>query len=170
MIKAHEVHVSQQRSQAVYAPAVTGPLKRLPIIDGVAPELPLRAEMVGRNAGHESRTMAFIQQKQFGVGSNVTRVRRNEKGEVTDQADAGGAGIFPQAFALAEQQELRESNLLDQFRQVAPRSGQRRRFTADKFRRPIEVVSTAVPGFERSEQSVVVQPMGLVETKLVIFR
>src|SRR5262249_13401404 len=99
---------------------------------------------------------------------NVTRVRRNEKGQVPDQVDAGGAGIFPQAFALAEQQELRESNLLDHCAQPPPPSGQGCRFTADKFRRPIEVVSTAVPGFQRSEQSVVVQPMGLIETKLII--
>src|SRR5262249_51142680 len=131
-------------------------------------ELPLRAEIVGGNAGHKSRTMTFIQQKQFRVGPNVTRVRRNEKGEVTDQLDACGAGIFPEAFALAEQQELRESNLLDRFRELAPRSGRGCRLTAEKFRGPIEVVSTAVSDFQRSEQSVVVQPMGLVETKLVI--
>jgi tetratricopeptide (TPR) repeat protein len=40
MIQAHDVHVSQQRSQAIDAPAVTGPLKRLPIIDRLPQSCP----------------------------------------------------------------------------------------------------------------------------------
>jgi hypothetical protein len=156
MIQAHDVYVSQQRSQAVDAPPVTGPPKRLPIIDGIAPQLPLCAEIVGRNAGNKSRPVMFIQQKQFWVGSDVARVRRNEKGQVTDQVHGLGANMFPQPFALAEQKELGEANLLDRFRQVALRLGQDRRLTPDQFCRPLEVANAGVPGFQRSKQSVVV--------------
>src|SRR5262249_19688666 len=49
-----------------------------------------------------------------------------------------------------------------------PCSGQGSRLTADKFRRPIKIVSTAMPGFQCSEQRVIVQPIGLVVTKLIV--
>ena len=67
--------------------------------------------------------MTFIQEKQFRVGPHVARVWRNEKRQVPDQVDAFGASIFPESFALTEQQELGEAYLLDQFSQVAPRLG-----------------------------------------------
>src|SRR5260221_11010604 len=97
-------------------------------MDGVARQLPLCAEIVGRNAGKKSRPKLFIQEKQFRVSPHVTRVRRNEKGQVTDQVYALGASMFPQPFALAEQKELGKANPLDRFRQVAPRLGQGRGF------------------------------------------
>src|SRR5271165_5602034 len=99
MIQAYDVHMSKQRSQAVYAKTVGGPPKRLPIIDGIAPELSLRAEIIGRDTGNEPRPLMFIQQEQFRVGPHIARVGRNEKGQVTDQVHAPGSSIFSQAFA-----------------------------------------------------------------------
>ena len=50
MIQPDHVHVGQQRAQAVDAPAISALAKRVPVVDGVAPELPVRAEVVGRHA------------------------------------------------------------------------------------------------------------------------
>src|SRR5882757_7387365 len=38
MVQADRVHVSQQRAQAVDAPAEAGTTKYVPVIDGIAPE------------------------------------------------------------------------------------------------------------------------------------
>src|SRR5258708_37357424 len=168
MIQAHDVYVSQQRSQAVDAPPVTGPPKRLPVIDRIAPQLPLCAEIVGRNTGNKLRPVMFVQQKQFWVGPHVARVRRNEKGEVTDEVHAPGASMFPKAFALAGKQELGEAKLVDRFRQIMPRSGQGRRFTADPFYRPFQGGNPAPPGFQYSKQSEIVPPIRLLDAKLLI--
>ena len=55
MIQPNHVHVGQQRAQAVDAPAISAPTKRVPVVDGVAPELPFRAEVVGRHPGDDRR-------------------------------------------------------------------------------------------------------------------
>jgi hypothetical protein len=55
--------------------------------------------------------------------------------------------MFSQPFALAEQQELGKTKLLDRFRQIAPCSCQARWLTPDQFCRPLEVGNAAMPGF-----------------------
>src|SRR5262245_55077971 len=72
VIEPNRVHVGQQGAQPIDAPAKTGPTKRLPVIDGVAPELPLGAEIVWRHAGHKTRLVLLVQQEQLRVGPDVT--------------------------------------------------------------------------------------------------
>src|SRR5262245_24611162 len=79
MIQSDRVHVGQQGAQSVDAPAIAGPTQRLPVIDGVTPELPLRAEVVRRHAGHEKRPVRLIEQEQIWVGPDIARVGRNEE-------------------------------------------------------------------------------------------
>jgi hypothetical protein len=59
----------------------------------------------------------IIEQEQVGVGPNIARIPGDEKRQIADQADALGTRVFPEPFALPEQQELREADLLDSVRQ-----------------------------------------------------
>src|SRR5712692_1316483 len=71
MVQADRVHVSQQGAQAVDGPAVTGTTKRVPVIDGVAPELSPGAEVVRRHTGNDPWSVARVQQEQLRVGPHI---------------------------------------------------------------------------------------------------
>jgi hypothetical protein len=71
MVQTNHIHVSQQRTEAIDAPAIAGPAQLVPVVDGVAPELSLGAEIIGGHAGHEARPVLFVQQEQFRIGPNV---------------------------------------------------------------------------------------------------
>ena len=71
MIQTNYIHVSQQRTEAIDAPAIAGPAQRVPVIDGVAPELSLGAELIGGHTSHEARLVLFVQQEQLRTGPNV---------------------------------------------------------------------------------------------------
>src|SRR5271157_2241244 len=94
MIQTDHVHVGEQRTDAIDAPAVAGPTQGVPVVDRVAPELSLRAKIIRRHAGYEARPVPVVQQEELRVGPNVARVRRDKKGQVTYQAQAPGAGMF----------------------------------------------------------------------------
>ena len=166
MIQTDRVHVGEKRTDAIDAPAIAGPTQGVPVVDGVAPELSLRAEIIRGYAGDEERPLPFVQQEQLRVGPNVARVGGDEKGQVADQAQAPGAGMFLQPFALAEQQELRKTNLIDPGRQIAPGCGQSGRHAPDQLCRPFEVVSSVVFGFQYPEQGIIFQPVRLVVAEL----
>src|SRR5258705_791550 len=104
MVQADRCHVSQQGAQAVDGPAVTGTTKRVPVIDGVAPELSLGAEVVRRHTGNDAWSVARVQQEQLRVGPHIARIRGNEKRQVADQAHALGMGMVLQALRLTKQQ------------------------------------------------------------------
>src|SRR5262249_62220787 len=131
MVQPNHIHGGEQRTDSIDAPPITSLPQHVPVVDRVTPELSLRAEIIRGHASHELRPLLFIQQEQLRVGPNVARVRRNEKGQVTNQAHALSAGMSFQPFALAEQQELSEANLIDVARQIAPGLGYSCRLTLD---------------------------------------
>jgi len=55
MIQPNHVDMRQQGPQTVDAPAITGTAKNIPVVNGIAPCLPIRAEVIGRHTGDESR-------------------------------------------------------------------------------------------------------------------
>src|SRR5262249_59776041 len=121
VIEADRVDVREQGAHPVDAEAITARAKRVPVVDRIAPALPLRAEVVWRHAGDDARPARLVEQEQLRIRPHVARVRRNEEGQVADQADAFRARAIFQARALAEQHELAESNGLDGPRKLAAR-------------------------------------------------
>src|SRR5439155_19564624 len=91
MIEADGVDVSEQGAQTIDAPAIPAQGQRVPVVDWIAPELSLRAEIVRRNPGEDGRSVARVEQKQRGVGREVARIRREEERSVADQPDDFGA-------------------------------------------------------------------------------
>src|SRR2546422_7785466 len=120
MIETDHIHVGEQRTESIDAPAIAGLSQRLPVVDGVAPELSLGAEVIGGHAGDELWPPLFVQQEQVRVGPNVARVRRNEKGQIANQAHALSSGISTKPVTLAKQEELSKADLIDVTRQITP--------------------------------------------------
>src|ERR1700726_737056 len=113
MIHSDHVDVGQQSLQSRDAPSIVRLTKNVPVIDGVTPKLPLRAEVMGRHAGDDAWPVLLVQQKQFRVRPDVARVGRNKKGQIANQAYALAMSVRLEPFALAEQQELCEAYQVD---------------------------------------------------------
>ena len=168
MIQPDHVHLGQQRAKAVDAPAISALAKRVPVVDGVAPELPVRAEVVGRHSGDDRRVVVGVEQEQLGVGPDVARVGRDEERQIADQPHAPVMRVFardvpPGPRAGTEQSERRRSGSPAR---AAP--GQRGRGAPDQLDRPLEIAGAVVPGLQRAEQGVVVQPEPVGLTELFI--
>ena len=134
VIEPNHVHVSQQSPQAVDAPAIAGLAKRLPIVNRIAPELSLSAEVVGRHSGDEARPV-LVRRAETVPG--WPRHRSNpEKRKMAGRRS--GARLWrarsPSGVRLAEQQKLRKANLIDLAASVLARLGQSRRCCAGPTR------------------------------------
>jgi hypothetical protein len=71
VIETNQVYVRQQGTDSIYTPSIAGGAKRIPVVDRIAPQLPLCAEIVGRHPGNESGSAMFVQQEEFRVSPNV---------------------------------------------------------------------------------------------------
>src|ERR1700733_14635882 len=63
VIQANHIDVSQQSTQPIDAPAITGRTQGIPVVNGIAPQLTLRAEIIGRNSSDEAWPMLLIEQE-----------------------------------------------------------------------------------------------------------
>src|SRR4030095_13377231 len=68
MIQANDVYVSEKGAQAVDTPAIARLPQDVPVIDGVAPQLSLGAEVVGWDPGNEPRPVPLVEQEELGIG------------------------------------------------------------------------------------------------------
>src|SRR5207245_7666012 len=102
MIEADRVDVSQQGAQAVEAPAVAVRGQDAPVIDGIAPSLALRAEIIRRHTGDHARPLLRVEQKELRVCPHIARIRGDEERQIADQAQAFGAGMALQARPLTK--------------------------------------------------------------------
>ena len=73
MVEPHEVHVGEQCFQPVDTPTIAGATQGVPVIHRVAPQLAGGAEIIGRDAGDETRAQ-MIELETLRVGPNITRV------------------------------------------------------------------------------------------------
>src|SRR3984957_18362076 len=124
VIQANHIDVSQQSTQPIDAPSITSRTQDIPVVNGIAPQLTLRAEIIGRNSGDEARPMLLIEQEELRVRPNVTGIRGNKEGEIPDQAHALGMGMLPELIGLAEHHKLREANLINLTCQLSTRLGE----------------------------------------------
>ena len=93
----------QKCAQSVDAPSITGRTKGIPIVDRVAPQLSLSAEVIRWNPSDEARAAMFLQHEKLGVRPNIAGIRGHKKWQVADQADAFGMRVLLELIRLAEQ-------------------------------------------------------------------
>ena len=115
-----------------------------------------------RHPGDHARAVLRVEKKQLRVSPHVARIRGDEERQVTDHAHTFGAGVGLQARPLTKQQELTESGQVDLDRQIAPRPVERSWRPADELFWPLLIRGAAVPGLERGEQCIIVEPVSLL--------
>src|SRR5271155_3183028 len=63
VIQANHIDVSQHGAQPIDAPPITSRTHGIPVVNGIAPQLTLCAEIIGRNSGDEFWPMLLIEQE-----------------------------------------------------------------------------------------------------------
>src|ERR1700751_2370576 len=63
VIQPNRIHVGEQGSYSIDRPAITRRTQRVPVVNGISPQLTLRAEIVRRNTRHEARPAILVQEE-----------------------------------------------------------------------------------------------------------
>src|SRR4029077_7433308 len=63
VIQPNRIHVGEQGTYSIDRPAITRRTQRVPVINGITPQLSLLAEIVRRNACQEARPAILIKQE-----------------------------------------------------------------------------------------------------------
>ena len=167
VVQADGVDVCQQRPDPVDPPSEPGPPMRLPVIHGIAPELSVGAERVGRDGGHEARPPLIVEQEELRVRPHIAGIGGHEERQIAEQAHPFRMRVCPQALGLSDQQKLREADSIDVSRQLAPCRGERGGDSLHERRRPGQVMRAVVLRLQGLKQCVVRQPVCLRFAKLV---
>ena len=130
----------------------------VPVVDGVAPQLPALGEVVGGHPGHHRGAQVGVEAEQGGVRPHVGAVPGHVHGGVAHDPQAQAPGALPQAAPLLEEQELAEGLALDLEGQGGPSLPQRPRSAVAQRRRPLGPGPAPVGFLQGHEQGVVVEP------------
>src|SRR6185369_7570146 len=94
----------------------------------------------------------------------------HEKRQVADESYALGARVLLKLCTLPEQEELRESRVLNLGVQFPLGLSDRFGRSRHQFRRPLKVVGAVVSNFQSKEKRVVVKPVCLRVAELLVSR
>ena len=115
VVDADDIAEAHGGAEAGDPPVVGVVLHGFPVVDGVAPVLAGGAEVVGRGAGVGAGAEVAVEFEEVGVGPDVGGIVGDEDGEVAEDLDGVGAGVFAEGGELAEEEELGEAFALDFF-------------------------------------------------------
>ena len=115
MVDADDIAEAHGGGKRESPPVVGVVLHGFPVVDGVAPVLAGGAEVVGRGAGVGAGAAVAVEFEEVGVGPDVGGIVGDEDGEVAEDLDVVGVGVFAEGGELAEEEELGEAFLLDLF-------------------------------------------------------
>ena len=130
----------------------------LPVIQRVAPQLPVRGEIVGRHAGNGFGVAVTVDFQDFPVRPGVRAVERNIDRHVTEQLNTLLMGVGAQHFPLVVEQELQDLDVCNLAVGSCLQLGQCVRVAVHVFRIPLRPRSLAMLRFEYAEKCIVVQP------------
>ena len=130
----------------------------IPVVQRVAPKLPVRRESVRRAARHLRQRAVRVYLEQRRVGPEVGGIRRNVDRNVTDELHALCVGVGLQSGPLLVKQVLHHLPEADLPCQTRPCCGQRRGPACAYVFGPQRKGAHAVFRLQSHEQRVIVQP------------
>ena len=108
MVDAHFVYKLVYRAEPLYPPAIAVGSHGLVVVQRIAPQLAIGAEIIGRHAGDGRGIAAFVQLEQLLMSPAVGAVVGDKHGHVTEDLHAVVMGIFPKSLPLAVENILQE--------------------------------------------------------------
>ena len=108
MVDADLVHVLLQRPEPFYPPAVVLLFHGRKIVERIAPQLTVLAEVVRGYAGYSRRIPLLVQLEQLLMGPTVCAVMSHEHGHVPQDCNALIPSVPVQAVPLPEEDVLEQ--------------------------------------------------------------
>ena len=162
MVDTQHVEQLSRAVDAPYPPAKAVIPHGVPVVQRVAPQLPVGAEVIRRHAGHRLGHELVVQLEELGLGPHVGGIHGHVDGQVADDADVQRVDVVPQRVPLLEEQVLHvyeERHVLRQQRAVFL---QRLFLTQPDGLRPFRPGLHAEMALAGHIQRVVRQPPGVV--------
>ena len=125
MIEADQVHVRQKRAKTIDPPPVPVRAERLPIVNRVAPQLPCRAEVIGRHAHHKFGRQASSREKSSGFAQTSLESGETKNGRSPISLTSLSNARTLLALRLAGNQKLLEPYPVDLLSRVPRRASAR---------------------------------------------
>jgi hypothetical protein len=167
VVDSEAVEQGCRRTHATNPPGIAGLLHVVPVVDRVAPELTVLAEVVRRNASYAARSALFVQLKLLGRAPDVRTVQRNIDGQIAHNLNAVTVGVGFQPCPLFKEQPLNKLVEANAFFQAFARGIQSGLFAHTRFIRPFAPGNAAVFVLEGHKQRVVLQPVRVLLRKLI---
>ncbi len=159
MVEPEELRQAQVRPEAFDPPVEAVPLEDVPAVERVAPQLPRRAEVVGRNPRDADGVARLVQLEDLGVRPDVGAVGGDVDRDVAEDPDPPLVGCLLDAVPLAEEEELEKDVPGDVVGQLALDVCEGRRLPAAQLFGPLPEGRSAVSPFQCHEESPVLQPV-----------
>ena len=118
----------------------------LPVVQGVAPELPVLAEVIRRHARDVARAAFLVELQDVAVRPGIGAVQCDTDRHVAEQAHTVRVRVVPQHLPLVEEQALDDLDMLDFERRGFLEFTHGGRFATHKQRFPFGPGALAVPG------------------------
>ena len=112
MVDADDIVELLRAADAADPPAEAVLRHGLVVVERVAPELPVLAEAVRRDAGDLGGHVVLVELEHFGFCPHVGGVHRHIDGQVADDADAERVDVRLECLPLAEEEKLNVSEKL----------------------------------------------------------
>src|SRR5690554_678070 len=160
MIDANHVHRCQRAADAREPPTIILGRHRLPIIQRIAPFLPVLAKIIRRHARNLGRLARRVELKYLAMRPGIGAVHGDEYRDIADELYSLLARVVAQRLPLRTRDPLLEFYAPNLLGMRVARPLKRRRVAPDKFGRPIAPTLAAKLFFERYIKGVIGQPIG----------
>ena len=161
VVDTHHIVDGSGMLHTLFPPAKAGGLVDGPVVQRVAPQLPVCRKGIRRAAGYMGKVHLSVGLEQFRMGPQVAGIRADVDGDIAHQQDTLAVGVGLQRVPLGVEEELHGLVVTDLISQPCFCSGNGLRLPAAQRVRPVGKTCLPLLGLHGHEQSVVLQPEAL---------
>jgi hypothetical protein len=165
MVQADHINHAQRCPKPVNPPGISCLSQDLPTIKRVPPQLARRAEIIGRDSGHNPRPSVILELKQLWMGPHIGTVVGHKDRDIAENADAPFTTIGPKRRPLPEELILYVLVGFNFFFELLDPSHDRFRAARSDGGVPLVPDCSAVGYLNSCECGVVLEPMGVLLAK-----
>ncbi len=168
MIDADDIEEPEVVGEPLHPPAVPRRPQDVPVVDGIAPELPRLAEVIGRNARDETRFLRGIELEDAAVAPYVRAVVAHVDRNVAEEPHARAVATRFERHPLPEKEKLDERLPFDLDGVLGARLAERLFPAVPQILRPPVPDGPAETALEHDEERVIVEPVRVDRSEALV--